>query len=882
MANRRVQEVAKELEVDRQELVSKINELELGFSVNNYMSRLSPDEVERVKDALEDEVPENDGVDGGAEAVNDIGPTVIRRGGEDEEEEAAEAEAEAKGDEAAEEEETSTESKDEDDDVQAEPDPQEQQPDVEAADEAERVEAKDAADPEVEETDTGQAAETQDQEAEAEEQPTDEDDKQQTAEQVEDVTEAEEKKQEAAKSLKPQEDDDAKVVGQIDQDVVLDRLSSEGKDFKKEKEEKKKKDKKSKKQKKSGKRVVEGNELYDGKSRPKNRRNKQNKNKSSKPQQPEITEAAEHKRVIEMEDVISVGDLAHEMGKKAGELAMTLLENGMQANVNTMLDYETAALVADEYGYSVENVAFDIENFLDTSDDSEEDLEARPPVVTVMGHVDHGKTSLLDAIRKSDVTAEEEGGITQHIGAYMVNTGSSKLTFIDTPGHKAFTQLRARGAQVTDLVILVIAADDGVMPQTVEAINHARDAGVPIIVALNKMDLPQANPDRAKQALTEYELIPEEWGGTTLFVEVSALEEDGIDDLLETISLQAELEELNANPQRDGRGVVIESELDKGRGPVATVLVQEGTLHRGDIMVSGQHYGHVRTMHDYRGNRVEEAGPSLPVEVTGLSGVPEAGEPWFVVETEDDAQEVSDHVEEQRRKEDMASRAKEASGSLEDISKMIQQGDLKELNVIIKGDVQGSVEALKEAFEQIGNEEAQANVIHAGVGAITENDVNLAASSEEATVLVGFNVRPDSRAAELAEEFGIKILTHSVIYDAIDQVRNILEGLLEPDLEERVLGRAEVREVFSTPNAGNVAGCYVEEGVVKRNAQARLLRDNQIVTDTEIASLKRFQEDVKEVQTNYECGIGLAGYNDIKIGDVIEVYHYVEVRATLD
>jgi translation initiation factor IF-2 len=454
---------------------------------------------------------------------------------------------------------------------------------------------------------------------------------------------------------------------------------------------------------------------------------------------------------------------------------------------------------------------------------------------------------------------------------------------LDTPGHEAFTALRARGAKATDIVILVVAADDGVMPQTVEAINHAQDAGVPIVVAINKIDKPTANPDRVKQALTEYELVPEEWGGTTLYVEVSALQGTNIEGLLESVSLQAELEDLQANPNRNAQGIVIEAELDTGRGPVATVLVQRGTLKQGDIVVSGQNYGRARTMHDDRGQEVDSAGPSQPVEITGLSGVPEAGEPFFVVDEESDARAITENVEQQRRKEEMASRAKDvAAGSIEDLSAMIQEGEIKELKVILKGDVQGSVEALREAFNDLGNEEVRVQVIHSGVGAVTENDVNLAASSDTAALIVGFNVRPDRRAQEIAEEHGVQVLTHSVIYDAIDQVRNILEGLLEPITEEVILGRVEVREIFKSNQAGTIAGCYVRDGEVKRDAHARLLRENRVLYETELASLRRFDDDVKEVREGFECGISLVGYDDIKEGDEIEIFEYREVSATLN
>ena len=914
----RVHELADELGFNKQELVTRINDLDLGFTVNNFMTRLNENEVKQLKEALEqadageveEEIETEASDDGG------IGPTVIRRkkkepaaepdgeeaGGEEEEaeaespaggvvrrrpdedeqeEEAAEAEAEKEEAPQAAEEAAEAEAEEPEEAVEA-PETEEA---VEEQAEREAEEVAEAAEEEVEEAAEAEAAEAEEvaETDEAEESEAEVDEAEQAA-----PPEASEPKQAPPESSPEEEEDGAQVTGRINQDVIKDRLAAEGKDFNPEKKKKEKK-KKKKKKKKGGngrrsrhrtRQVVEGNDLYDGDSRGR-RRNKRQQKKQSR-QQTQITEAAEHKRVIEMEDVISVGDLAEEMGVKAGEVAMKLLESGMQATVNTQLDYETAALIADEYGYTVENVAFDISDFYDTSPDPDETLSTRPPVVTVMGHVDHGKTSLLDAIRTSTIQSEEAGGITQHIGAHRVETEEGGITFLDTPGHEAFTALRARGAKATDIVVLVVAADDGVMPQTVEAINHAQDAGVPIVVAINKIDKPTANPDRIKQALTEYELIPEEWGGTTLYVEVSAIEHTNIEDLLESVHLQAEIEDFKANSQRKAQGLIIESELDTGRGPVATVLVQRGTLHLGDILVSGQFYGRVRTMHNDRGQEVESAQPSDPVEITGLDGVPEAGEPFFIVESESDAQRITEHVEEQRRKEVMAGRAKEVTaGSIEDLSAMIQEGEVKELKVIIKGDVQGSVEALKEAFNQLGNEEVRVQVIHSGVGSVTENDVNLAASSDTAALIIGFNVRPDSRASEIAEKQGVQILTHSVIYDAIDQVKNIREGLLEPIVEERSRGRVEVRELFESGQAGTIAGCYVTEGVINRNHKVRLIRDGQIVHEGEMASLRRYDDDVKEVREGFECGISLQNYNDIKIDDEIEAFEYVEVSATL-
>ncbi len=933
MPSQRVYELAEELGFNRQELVTKINDLSLGFSVNNYMTKLSPEEVSELKEALEttdgaagevvEEPTNGEQVEAAAEDGGGTAAPVIRRRrakvptAEEADEESGEVVAptvrrrrrKVVAGEAPEEGEAATDEAEEAA-VEAEPEPEAPvaeeaaEPEVEEAAEEEAEEevvepeaeeVEELAEPEAEqavEEEAEQAVAEPEAEAAADEPEADEAAQEAPAEEVGEkapkAPESDRKKSSGSRRRRKKKDSGgARVLGQIDSNVVLDRLSAEGKDFSpgpsRSKSSGRNRGKSSGRRGRSRghstRQVVEGRDLYKGGRRSKkNRRSRGRK----RPQKTQITEAAEHKRNIRIEDVISVGDLAHQMGVKAGEVAMKLVESGMMATVNTMLDFETSALIADEFGYTVENVAFDISNFYDTSPDDDEKLKPRAPVVTVMGHVDHGKTSLLDAIRKSNVTGGEAGGITQHIGAYKVMTeGDREVTFLDTPGHEAFTQLRARGAKATDIVVLVIAADDGVMPQTVEAINHSRDAGVPIIVAINKVDKPTANPDRIKQALTEYELIPEEWGGKTLFAEVSALQNQGIDDLLEMVALQAEVEELKANPDRDAQGLIIEAELDVGRGPVATMLVQRGTLHQGDIIVSGRYYGRVRTMHDDKGHNTTEVGPSTPVEITGLSGIPEAGEPFFVVPDEKDAKRITDHVAEQRRKEVMASRAKEVTGSLEDLSKMIQQGEIKELKVILKGDVQGSVEAIKEAFGKIGNDEVRVKVIHSGVGGITENDVNLAASSETGAVIVGFNVRPDNRAAEVAEQHGVKILTHSVIYDAINQISGILEGLLSPLIEERVVGHAEVREMFSTPRSGMVAGCYVQDGIIRRNANARIVRDGRVVYESTIGSLRRFKDDVTEVKRGFECGLSIENYNDIKVGDIIEVYEFEEVAATL-
>jgi len=586
------------------------------------------------------------------------------------------------------------------------------------------------------------------------------------------------------------------------------------------------------------------------------------------------------KRVIELGDSITVGELAKQMSLKAGEVIAKLLSLGILATINHAIDKDTASIVADELGYEVKHTEFNEQDII--QDVVEEDLAAlktRPPVVTVMGHVDHGKTSLLDKIRSTTVAAKEAGGITQHIGAYSVTTADGRsITFIDTPGHAAFTAMRARGAQVTDIVILVVAADDGVMPQTREAINHAQAAKVPIIVAVNKMDKPDANPDKVKTQLAEFGLQPEDWGGDTMFFPVSALKGSGIEELLEGVLVLAEVKELKANPERRAKGTIIESRQDRGRGVVATVLIQAGTLAVGDIFVSGAEFGRVRTMTDYRGERLVSAGPSTPVEITGLNGTPESGDDFFVVESEADAREVAANRAQRKAQEERAL----ASGpiSLEEFAKRANNQAAMELNIILKADVAGSVEAVKQSVEKLSGEKVKVRVLHAAVGGVTESDVQLAIASK--AIIVGFGVRGEPRAISDAETAGVEIRFYRVIYELLDDVKKAMVGLLEPIKEESGLGRVEVRDTFTVPKVGTIAGCYVTGGMVRRNAQARLLRDNRVIHEGKLGSLRRFKDDVKEVQAGFECGIGLEGFNDVKIGDVIEVFEYKEVAPTLE
>jgi translation initiation factor IF-2 len=590
----------------------------------------------------------------------------------------------------------------------------------------------------------------------------------------------------------------------------------------------------------------------------------------------EITVPKAIKRIIRITESINVGELAKRMGIKANDLIKSLMKMGMMVTINHPLDFDTAVILASEYGYEVENVAVDLDEILESVPDAPETLEKRPPVVTIMGHVDHGKTSLLDAIREANVIAGEAGGITQHIGAYDVELKGRKITFLDTPGHEAFTAMRARGAKVTDIVILVVAADDGVMPQTREAINHSKAAGVPIVVAINKIDKPDAKPERVKQELMEFGLVASEWGGDATMVEVSAKKRLNLEELLEMVLLQADVMELKANPNKLAKGTIVEAKLDKGRGPVATVLVQEGTLKAGDYCVVGIHSGRVRAMQNERGEKVLEAGPSKPVEVVGLSGVPDAGDVFVAMKDEKQAKEIATLRQIKLREVEMA---KHTKLSLEDLYRKIQSGEVKDLNVIVKGDVQGSVEAVGESLRKLSTDAVRLNVIHSAVGAITETDVNLAAASN--AIIIGFNVRPEVKAQSLAEKEGVDIRLYNIIYDAVEDVKKAMEGLLSPTFKEKYLGRSEVRELFSVPKIGTVAGCHVQDGKMLRNAQVRLLRDNVVIYEGKMSSLRRFKDDVKEVASGYECGIGLENYNDLKIGDIIEAFEMEKFAGKL-
>ena len=583
------------------------------------------------------------------------------------------------------------------------------------------------------------------------------------------------------------------------------------------------------------------------------------------------------KRVVKMGKAITIGDLAQSMMVKSTDVIAKLMGLGMMATINEMIDFDTATMLADEFGWRVESVAFDLTDYVDQIDEENDKVVGRAPVVTIMGHVDHGKTSLLDAIRKSRVAAKEAGGITQHIGAYAVELPKrGRVVFIDTPGHQAFTAMRARGSQATDIVVLVVAADDGVMPQTIESINHARAADVPLIVAVNKMDKDGANPDRVMTELSEHNLVPEDWGGETQMVKLSALKGEGLDELLEAILLQAEILELEASVKQAAEGVVLEGRLERGRGPVATLLVQQGVLKQGDHIVSGVVSGRIRAMTDSYGKRLKEAGPSTPVEVIGLSGVPSSTERFIKVANDKAASKIVAHRSEEARAEQQA---KQKKVSLDSLREMLDAQQVEELKVIVKADVHGSGEALKEALEDLSHPEVAVKVIHSAVGGITESDVNLASASD--ALIIGFGVRPEAKGKALAEQQNVSIKLYTVIYDALDDVREAMAGKLAPVEQENYLGKAEIRALFSVPKVGFIAGSYITDGQVTRNSRVRLFRDDQLIYTGTVQSLRRFKNDAKEVAAGYECGIGI-GYNDIKEDDELEFFEIVQIAATLD
>ncbi|WP_209122346.1 translation initiation factor IF-2 [Alkalihalobacillus sp. BA299] len=641
---------------------------------------------------------------------------------------------------------------------------------------------------------------------------------------------------------------------------------------------KKKEDRPTKMKKNHNDRDDKGNNPQRNNNNNKKGNNKKQKGKNThqqhnQAQQRPVKQALPEK--VTYSGTLTVGELAKKLHKEPSEIIKKLLFLGVMATINQELDKDSIELIAGDYGVEVEEeIIIDETNFEEfVEEENEAELQERPPVVTIMGHVDHGKTTLLDSIRHTKVTAGEAGGITQHIGAYQVEVNGKRITFLDTPGHAAFTTMRARGAQVTDITILVVAADDGVMPQTKEAISHAKAAGVPIIVAVNKMDKEAANPDRVMQELTEFELVPEAWGGDTIFVPVSALQGDGIDELLEMILLVAEVEEYKANPNSLARGTVIEAQLDKGRGPVATLLVQSGTLKVGDPIVVGNTFGRVRAMTNDLGRRVKAVGPAAPVEITGLNDVPQAGDQFKVFADEKTARQIGETRMIRQRDEE---RNETSKVSLDDLFNQIQQGDIKEINVIIKGDVQGSVEALKGSLEKIEVAGVKVNIIHTGVGAITESDIILAAASN--AIVIGFNVRPDANTKRVAESENVDIRLHRIIYNVIEEIESAMKGMLDPEYEEKVIGQVEVRQTFKVSKIGMIAGSYVTDGKITRDSTVRLIRDGIVIYEGAINALKRFKDDVKEVSAGYECGITLENFNDVKEGDIIEAYIMEEIK----
>lgn len=644
-------------------------------------------------------------------------------------------------------------------------------------------------------------------------------------------------------------------------------------------------DSEAEKAKKRRKQILRKDDLLDYDNERENWRGRKDKKKKHSGEGPDggtIAPMKASKRVVKFSSEITVADLAHALGVKAGQIIKSLMDLGTLATINQVIDFDTATVIAADYGFTTTNTGLDEGSFIGglAEDDKDEDMALRPPVVTVMGHVDHGKTSLLDMIRKTSVTAGEAGGITQHIGAYNVPVASGgSVTFLDTPGHEAFTAMRSRGAKVTDIVVLVVAADDGVMPQTVEAINHAKAAEVPIIVAINKVDKEGINLDRVRNELAEHDLISEEWGGDTIMVPVSAHTGQNIDLLLENLHAQSEILELKANPGRPASGTVVESRLDKGRGPVVSMLVQNGTLRKGDVFLTGATYGRVRALIADDGSSVDEAGPSIPVEVLGASSLPLAGDDFYVVPSETEAKRYAEMRSQISRRRELTSRGGSQSIplTLENFSQMASQGDVQELALIVKADVQGSVEAVTESLLRLSNAEVAVKVVHKGVGAVSENDINLAIASN--AIVIAFNVRADSRASTLAESEKVTIRYSRIIYELVEVIDTAIKGMLAPEIREKTLGRAEVRQIFKVPRAGVVAGTYVLDGTIERGAMLRLLRDNRIVYEGKMASLRRFKDDVKEVATGYECGIGIEGYTDIRDGDVIEAFKMEEIRA---
>lgn len=863
MANIRVYELARDLNLTNKILLEKLGEMDI--AVKSHMSSLDEETIARIKSQLFGKKEET-------VVETRVKPTVIRR-----RKKAVKVEA-----------------------------PPEIEPEAEAAPEAAQPEEK-AREPEpTEEAAPGIAAEEQPAEPTVEET--------QEAAPKEEVAEEEKqpevkpkkvgkkakKKEPAAKIIKlappqpvakPKADDEKRQVKPrkkvADKISLADRMPAPEDAVEKETKKRKKKrradeaegDRKFLKKRIAPRKkmVIEGSDLYDNRHRARKPRKLGKAQKAASGQKTQITVAKAIKRRIKIDEAILLSDLAKRMGIKANELIASLMAMGVMVTVNQSLDFETASLVAAEFNYEIERSTFEEETLLKQEKDDPEKLSERPPVVTIMGHVDHGKTSLLDVIRETRITESEAGGITQHIGAYHVDTDKGQIAFLDTPGHEAFTAMRARGAQVTDIVVLVVAADDGVMPQTLEAINHAKAAEVPIIVAVNKIDKANAEPDRVKRELSENGLTPEDWGGDTICVNVSAKLNEGIDELLEMILLQAEVLELKANPDKLAVGHVVEAKIDSGRGAVATVLVRDGTLRNGDPVVCGVHSGKIRAMLGDRGNPVESAGPSIPVEILGLSGVPMAGDEMIALADEKSAKQVSMHRMQKHRTKELSPTSRL---SLDSLYEQMQQGDMKDLNLVIRADVHGSNEALVDSLTKLSNDEVTVNVVQSATGTITETDISLATVSN--AIIIGFNVRPTPKLQALANEEQVDMRFYNVIYDVIKDVKDAMVGMMESTYEERALGSAEVREVFHIPKIGAIAGCYVTDGKIERGQHMRVVRDGVVIYEGKNSSLRRFKDDVKEVQSGYECGIGIENFNDIKIGDALECYYMEEIKPEIE
>ncbi len=864
MAKVRVYELARELNMESKALVDKL--LAGGMKIKNYMSTLDEDEVRRAQDIATGAV---------SEVVEEkrLRPTVIRRRRKK---------------------------------VQAEPRAEVREKAVEAAKAEAGGEVREKAVEAAKAEAGGEVSEA----AAAQERPEEETPAPEKEAKERAPEEAPPKKPKAKKGKKKLSDEPAKIIKPAEQGPLREMVRKHKEEEAKEKleeppappepevveppappppppppeSEADREARKKKEKKRAGKKaplkqrkveVFERDELYAKRTPGRKARKGGRKGKEATKQykHTEITVPKAIKRRIKVPEQVTVGELSRAMGVKVAEVIRKLMSEGVVANINQDLDFETASLVADEFGYELDLDVREVEELVAEVEDKPEDLKPRPPVVTIMGHVDHGKTSLLDYIRSSNIIGGESGGITQHIGAYYVSTPSGDVVFLDTPGHEAFTAMRARGAKVTDIIVLVVAADDGVMPQTKEAINHARAAGIPIIVAVNKMDKPEADPERVKRELAELGLVPEDWSGDTLFTQVSAKTGEGVDELLELLSLQSEMLELKANPDRPARGTIVEARLDKSRGSVATVLIKAGTLRQGDFFVCGENYGRVRAMVNNRGRRMDIAGPSVPVEIYGISGVPMAGDDFIVLKDEKTAKQVAEYRQSQSK---VKGPDKRGIVSLDDLFDRIKEGAVKELNIILKADVQGSIEAIADSLVKLSTNEVKLKIIHSSTGAVTETDVMLASAS--GAIILGFNVRATPRVTEVAEREQVDIRYYDVIYNLIRDIKAAMSGLLEPVYKENVIGRVDIKETFNVPKVGTIAGCQVTDGHVLRNARARLLRDNVVIHDGKIGSLKRFKEDVKEVQSGYECGIRLEGFQDIKPGDVFEVYEVEKVQ----